>query len=94
MTDIARVVMLWPADLKQEIQAEVGKRGLTQYVLQAVREKRGLEAPRTATPEVPCQVPAVEQRSSDGVAPPVAHTGHCVVCKADLEPDGSCWVCG
>lgn len=92
MSDIARVVMLWPADLKQEIQAEVGKRGLTQYVLQAVREKRGLETPRTVAPE-PVQVP-VEQRSTDGVAPPVAHTGHCMVCKADLEPDGSCWVCG
>lgn len=94
MTDIARVVMLWPADLKSEIQAEVGKRGLTQYVLQAVREKRGLEAPRTAAPApTPTQVP-VEQRLEGGVAPPVAHTGHCVACHADLEPDGSCWVCG
>lgn len=94
MSDIARVVMLWPADLKQEIQAEVGKRGLTQYVLQAVREKRGLEGRRNAASEpVPTQVP-VEQRRPDGVAPPVAHTGQCLTCHADLEPDGSCWVCG
>lgn len=97
MSDIARVVMLWPADLKAEIQAEVGKRGLTQYVLQAVREKRGLEPPRTAP--APVQVPV--GRSPDGVAPPIAHTGHspdiiakCSVCDAELNPDGTCWVCG
>ena len=105
MSDISRVVMLWPADLKAEIQAEVGKRGLTQYVLQAVREKRGLEPPRTAP--APVQVPV--ERPSDGVAPPVAHTGHlplvkvreipdviakCSTCDAELNPDGTCWVCG
>lgn len=84
--------MLWPADLKSEIQAEVGKRGLTQYVLEAVREKRGL-LPRTAPAPVPSQVPV--ERLTDGVAPPVAHTGRtCSKCNADLEPDGSCWVCG
>lgn len=91
MSDIARVVMLWPADLKHEIQAEVGKRGLTQYVLEAVREKRGLP-PRTAPAPAPTQVP-VEQ-PSEGVAPLLAHTGRCGACHADLEPDGSCWVCG
>jgi hypothetical protein len=94
-SDLTRVVMLWPSDLKREIQSEVGKRGLTQYVLQAIREKRGLEVPRTADPApVPTQV-VVEQRLLDGVAPPIAHTGPtCSTCKSPLEPDGSCWVCG
>lgn len=37
---VSRVVMLWPASLKEEIQAEVGKRGLTAYVLGAVEQRR------------------------------------------------------
>lgn len=91
----SRVVMLWPAELKSEIQAEVGKRGLTQYVLQAVREKRGLEVPRNADPEPVLAQVSVEQRPSDGVAPPIAHTGRtCTACATPLEDDGSCWVCG
>lgn len=54
MTDVSRVVMLWPADLKAQIQAEVGKRGLTAYVLEAVREHRKSESVATATPVQNC----------------------------------------
>ena len=88
----SRVVMLWPADFKAQIQAEVGKRGLTAYVLEAVQLRRSQATPvppgsRTAPPPA-----RVEEAISDGVVPPVAHTGHCPTCQAELM-DGVCWVC-
>jgi hypothetical protein len=84
MSDISRVVMLWPADLKAEIQAEVGKRGLTQYVLQAVREKRGIQPP----PPVQTPVPLAQVRALPDIV------AKCSSCDAELNPDGTCWVCG
>lgn len=85
--DVARVVMLWPADLKQQIQKEVGKRGLTAYVLDAVREKRGIEETRKE------QVQVIETPVQKEPEPINANFWvSCKVCGTELE-NGSCWVC-
>lgn len=75
-SEVARVVMLWPAELKAEIQAEVGKRGLTAYVLEAVRRQR--EASVGAEELTPIEMP-VQKCAGCGAD---LEDGSCWVCDA------------
>lgn len=40
---MSRVTMLWPSDLKESLRKKVGKRGLTEFVVSAVRQKIAAE---------------------------------------------------
>lgn len=62
MSNTVRVNQLWPSDLKEEIQTLVGKRRMTEFTIQAVREKaaRDKEQPE-AEPERSAEQAAVQE---------------------------------
>lgn len=48
MSDTERVAMLWPPELKQRVHAVAGKRGLTQFTIDAVEKALALTVPPPA----------------------------------------------
>jgi hypothetical protein len=51
-----RVSMVWPAELKATVRQLVGSRGLTDFTLDAVRDKLG-QLDRTSEPDLPDERP-------------------------------------
>lgn len=99
---VSRVTMLWPSDLKSDLQKQVGKRGLTAYVLSAVKEKIAAEKNAPAEVKININVPSVakvrEALEKELYDPtfktPVQKVLTCPTCGVDLDENGNCWVCG
>jgi hypothetical protein len=74
--DLKRVSMVWPADLKEQVRQIVGSRGLTDFTLDAVRDK--LATMQTAASSEQAELPAAhvngaagpEQISTESLDPP------------------------
>jgi hypothetical protein len=62
-----RVSMLWPADLKEQVRRLVGGRGLTEFTVDAVRDKLTQVKPSAVTASEPEQpTPDEPERSHPG----------------------------
>ena len=87
-TDLRRVSMVWPADLKEQVRGLVGSRGLTDFTLDAVRAK--LQQLAVDEPPPPPKPPAAAP-PAPAAAPP-GRAGQCSKCLEDLV-NGECWTC-
>jgi len=101
--DLKRVSMVWPAEIKEQVRSLVGSRGLTDFTLDAVREKlQGLAVETPAEPgprPEPAQAPNPEPAPAEvpTTPPPDAQQepvppGHCPGCRDELI-NGECWTC-
>lgn len=75
-----RVSMVWPADLKEQVRRLAGSRGLTDFTLDAVREKLGQvnKDPNVVAPA--------------GVSLSAPQPDRCARCHDELV-SGECWTC-
>lgn len=69
-SDISRVTMLWPSDLKNAVRGKVGARGLTDFTIEAVRAKLEEESGSTHEP-ISSSSSTLAGRTSDQ-RPPIA----------------------